>query len=72
MPIRAIVPWPLSLLILLLLGGCGAEVAGTAAAVGKLQATQAQQAQARQEQVRKQMDAAMQRAQQAASAALQD
>jgi len=28
----------------LLLGGCGAEVAGTAATVGKLQATQAEQA----------------------------
>lgn len=54
----------------LLLGACGAEVAGTAAAVGKLQATQAQQAQAQQEQIRKQMDAALQKAQAAASAAL--
>jgi len=51
----------------MLLGACGAEVAGTAAAVGKLQAAQAQQ-----EQIRKQMDAAMQKAQAAASAALQE
>lgn len=72
MPIRAIVPWPLLLLLVPLFGACGAEVAGTAAAVGKLQATQAQQAQAQQDQVRKQLDAAMQRAQQAASAALKE
>jgi outer membrane lipopolysaccharide assembly protein LptE/RlpB len=55
----------------LLLSACGAEVAGTAAAVGKLQATQAQQAQAQQERIRKQMDAALQKAQAAASAALE-
>lgn len=56
----------------LVLSACGAEVAGTAATVGKLQATQAQEAQSQQEQIKKKMDAALQGAQAAASAALKD
>lgn len=51
------------------LAGCGAEVAGTASTVGKLQATQAEQAKAQQEQVKKDLNAALQAGQAAASAA---
>lgn len=53
-----------------LLAACGAEVAGTAATVGGLQAEQARQAQARQKQIVDGMKAAEQAAaQRAASAA---
>ena len=43
----------------LVLGGCGAEVAGTAATVGKLQATQAEQAKEQQRQIEKQLGEAL-------------
>jgi PBP1b-binding outer membrane lipoprotein LpoB len=43
----------------LLLVGCGAEVAGTAATVGKLQATQAEQAKEQQRQIEKQLGEAL-------------
>ena len=43
-------------------GGCGAEVAGGAAAVGALQAQQAQQAQAQQARVLEQLKAAQEAA----------
>jgi hypothetical protein len=43
---------------LLALGGCGAEVAGTATAVGAMQAGQAQQAQAQQERLVQQLQSA--------------
>ncbi len=56
-----------------LLAGCGAEVAGTAATVGKLQAEQASQAKAQQQQIvdglQKAQDAAAQRAADAAASA---
>jgi len=58
-----------------LLAGCGAEVAGTAATVGKLQAEQASQARAQQQQIvegmKQAQDAGMQRAADAASAGRQ-
>lgn len=57
----------------LLLAGCGAEVAGTAAAVGSLQATQASQAQAAQARVvdgfKQAQEAGVQRAADAAASA---
>lgn len=60
-------------LALLMLAGCGAEVAGTAAAVGKLQAEQASQARAQQQQViegmKQAQDAGLQRAADAAASA---
>lgn len=52
-----------------LLGGCGAEVAGTAATVGKLQATQAQQAQAQKSQIEAKLGESMKAVEAAASAA---
>lgn len=56
-----------------LLAGCGAEVAGTAATVGKLQAGQASQARAQQQQIvnglQKAQDAGLQRAADAAASA---
>ena len=52
-----------------LLYGCGAEVAGTAATAGKLQAEQAAQAKAQAEQVKKKLGEAMQASDAAASAA---
>lgn len=56
----------------LLLGGCGAEVAGTAATVATLQAQQAQQARAQEKQIVEGMGKAMQAAADAtASAAAQ-
>lgn len=49
----------LSILVLLLvLAGCGAEVAGTAAVVGAAKVKEAEQAQKQQEQVRQRLDAA--------------
>jgi hypothetical protein len=55
-----------------LLAGCGAEVAGTAATVGKLQAEQASQARVQQQQIvdgmKQAQDAGLQRAADAASA----
>lgn len=67
---------PMVLAALSLLGvlsGCGAEVAGTAAAVGQLQATQASQAQAAQAKViegfKQAQEAGAQRNADAASAA---
>jgi len=52
-----------------LLAGCGAEVAGTAATVGKTQALQVEQAKAQQEQIKKNLGAALQAGEAAASAA---
>ncbi|MEO5732176.1 MAG: hypothetical protein ABIN96_00285 [Rubrivivax sp.] len=52
-----------------LLGGCGAEVAGTAATVGTLQAQQARQAQAQQKQIVEGMDQAMKAAGEATASA---
>ncbi len=62
-------PVTTSLLLAGLLAGCGVEVAGTAATAGKLQAEQARQAQAQQEQIRKDLGAALQAGSAAASAA---
>ena len=52
-----------------LLAACGAEVAGAAATVGKSQAIQAEQAKAQQEQIKKNLGAALQAGEAAASAA---
>lgn len=56
-----------------LLAACGAEVAGTAATVGKLQAEQASQAKAQQQQIvegmKQAQDAGLQRAADAAASA---
>ncbi len=52
-----------------LLAGCGAEVATTAVTTTRLQAQQAEAAQAQAEQIAGQLDAAMRRAEAAASAA---
>lgn len=52
-----------------LLAACGAEVAGTAATVGKTQALQVEQAKAQQEQIQKNLGVALQAGQAAASAA---
>ena len=52
-----------------LLAACGVEVAGTAATVGKSQAIQAEQAKAQQEQMKKNLGAALQAGEAAASAA---
>lgn len=52
-----------------LLAACGAEVAGTAATVGKTQALQVEQAKAQQEQIKKNLGAALQAGEAAASAA---
>lgn len=57
------------LLLVPLLGGCGAEVAGAAATAAKLQASQAQSAKATEEQVKKQLSEAMKTGEVAASAA---
>ncbi len=58
---------------ILLLAGCGAEVAGTAATVGQLQAEQASQARAQQQQIvdglKQAQDAGLQRAADAAASA---
>lgn len=43
----------------LLIAGCGAEVAGTAATVGRLQTTQAEQAQAQKRQIEADLGAAL-------------
>ena len=53
----------------LALAGCGAEVAGTAATVGKLQTEQAQQALKQQEQITKNLGAALQAGQAATASA---
>ncbi len=58
-----------SVLLVLLLGGCGAEVAGSAATAAKLQASQAQSAKAIEEQVKKQLSDALKAGEAAASAA---
>ena len=47
------------LALALLLGACGAEVAGTAATVGKLQATQAEQARDAQRKIQADLGAAL-------------
>ena len=57
-------------LIVLLLAGCGPELAGTAATTGKLQAEQAQQSKAQLDQFKQQLSAAVQATDAAASAAL--
>ena len=59
----------LSVIVAMLLGGCGAEVAGTAATVGALQATQAQQAKAQQSQAEARLGESMKAVQAGASAA---
>ncbi|MBK6471926.1 MAG: hypothetical protein IPF94_14730 [Betaproteobacteria bacterium] len=63
---------PALVLCVALLAGCGAEVAGTAATVGKLQAEQASQARAQQQQIvegmKQAQDAGLKRAADAASA----
>lgn len=46
------------LTLLLVLAGCGAEVAGTAAVVGAAKVKEVEQAQKQQEQVRQRLDAA--------------
>ncbi len=46
------------LALLLVLAGCGAEVAGTAAVVGAAKVKEAEQAQKQQEQIRQRLDAA--------------
>lgn len=59
------VPWRrlgLALVVPLALSGCGAEVAGGAAAIGSLQAEQAKQAQAQQAQAVEKMKAAQEAA----------
>ena len=56
----------------MLLGGCGAEVAGTAATVGKLQATQAEQAKEQQRQIEKQLGEALKATEARASEAQKD
>ncbi|MFZ2649383.1 MAG: hypothetical protein WA210_04675 [Burkholderiaceae bacterium] len=57
------------LIAVVLLGGCGAEVAGTAATVGTLQATQAQQAMAQKAQVEAKLGEALKSVDASASAA---
>jgi hypothetical protein len=52
-----------------LLSACGAEVASTAVKTTKLQATQAEQAKAQAEQVKKNLEESMRKAEAAASAA---
>jgi hypothetical protein len=52
-----------------LLSACGAEVASTAVTTTKLQATQAEQAKAQGEQIKKNLEDAMRKAEAAASAA---
>jgi len=59
---RTFAPMLAGLLATLALAGCGAEVAGGAAAVGALQAQQAKQAQAQQAQVLEQLKAAQEAA----------
>ena len=60
-------------LVTALLAGCGAEVAGTAATVGKLQTEQASQARAQQQQIvegmKQAQEAGLQRAADAAASA---
>ncbi len=58
-------------LLTLVLGGCGAEVAGGAAAVGAMQAEQAKQAKAQQDQVVKQFKAAQEAGVERAASAAQ-
>ena len=52
-----------------LLSACGAEVASTTVTTTKLQATQAEQAKAQGEQIKKNLEDAMRKAEAAASAA---
>jgi hypothetical protein len=58
-----------SVALLSLLSGCGVEVASTAVTAAQLQATQAKQATAQAEQLKGRLNAAMQPAESAASAA---
>lgn len=51
--------WLLPMLVCAAIGGCGAEVAGSAATAAGLSATRAQQARAQQAQVTKQLDGAL-------------
>jgi hypothetical protein len=55
----------------LLLAGCGAEVAGTAATVGRLQATQAEQAKAQQQKIQADLGAALEAGKARTDAAIQ-
>ena len=52
-----------------LLSGCGAELVSTAVTTGKLQADQAKQAKAQEEQFKQQLDEAMKATEASASAA---
>ena len=56
-------------LLVSLLSGCGAEVAGSAVTAAKLQASQAQSARAQEEQFKKQLSEALKTGEAAASAA---
>ena len=58
-----------SVLVAGLLYGCGAEVAGSATTAAKLQASQAEQAKAQEDQFKKKLDQALQATNAAASAA---
>jgi hypothetical protein len=60
--------WPL-IAFACLLAACGPEVAGMAAATAKLEATQAEQAKKAEEQLKKDLAAAMKSTEAAASAA---
>lgn len=48
----------LPLILVLMLSGCGAEVAGTAAVVGKTKVEEAKQAQQHREKIQQRLDAA--------------
>jgi hypothetical protein len=56
-------------LLCVLLSACGAEVASTAVTTTKLQATQAEQAKAQADQLKKNLEESMRKAEAAASAA---
>jgi hypothetical protein len=62
-------PTTVTMAFALALTGCGAEVASTAVTTTQLHATQAQQAMAQGEQVKKSIDDALRKAADAASAA---
>lgn len=57
------------MLVSCLMAGCGADVAGAAATIGKLQAVQAEQAKAQQDQIKKDLSAALQAGEAATSGA---
>jgi uncharacterized protein YceK len=63
------IPRTICIVATVLLSGCGAEVAGTAATVGALQATQAQRAQAQKSQIEAKLGESLKAIDAAASAA---